>query len=567
MKTTSCSFLEAALATTLIVLTPAAEANDAYPKTRAVLAREITAAMRQRNVVGLSIALVDDQRVVWAGGFGYADRARRIKAAPDTVYRAGSVSKLFTATAAMQLAEQGRFDIDAPLKTYLPAFFIRSRFPEAAPITPRLLMTHHAGLPSYFLKGGSTSADFSALAGELGEEFLAYPPNFLLDYSNLGFSLLGTAVQNACGQPFAACLRGRLLAPLGMADSGFSADLPAPERLAKSYRRGRAEADPPIRDVPAGGLTTTVLDLSRFIAMMQAGGRAGDAPLLAPAAVVELLRPQNAGMSLDLDTRIGLAWFLSKTSSGETLAGHSGSTDHYNSALYLLPDHRLGVAILSNSAESAALVEPLATAALEAMLAEKTGQTPTSAVPARPALPSMPEDFAGFYATDAGLLEIVHRPGRFLVRLQGRAIPLKRAANGSLQGRPAAGGEITLWRTRLSEREVLIQDSAAGRVLVGEKVAGSLLSPAWRQRLGNYQVENPDPALPPLRVRLLAKSGFLLARVRGAGGEPLERVLLPLNDRETIFAGLGRGLGETLRVEERAGAEVLGYSGYRLRRR
>lgn len=93
--------------------------------------------MRKRDVAGLSIALVDDQRVVWAEGFGYADKAGNVPASPETVYRAGSISKLFTATAAMQLAERGTLDIDRPLGDYLPGFSIRTRFADAAPVTPR----------------------------------------------------------------------------------------------------------------------------------------------------------------------------------------------------------------------------------------------------------------------------------------------------------------------------------------------------------------------------------------------------------------------------------------------
>ena len=109
--------------------------------------------MSKHDVTGLSIALVDDQQVIWARGFGFADKERNLPAAAETVYRVGSISKRFTATAAMQLAERGKLDIDRPLATYLPGFSIKSRFPEAGSITPRTLMTHHAGLPSDRLKG------------------------------------------------------------------------------------------------------------------------------------------------------------------------------------------------------------------------------------------------------------------------------------------------------------------------------------------------------------------------------------------------------------------------------
>ncbi|MGD9213785.1 MAG: serine hydrolase domain-containing protein [Desulfobacteraceae bacterium] len=103
--------------------------------------------MAELEIVGLSISIVDDQRLVWA------DEQQGIKATPETVYRAGSITKLFTATAAIQLAERGKLDIDQPLERYLPGFSIKSRFQGEDPITPRNIMTHHSGQPTDYLHG------------------------------------------------------------------------------------------------------------------------------------------------------------------------------------------------------------------------------------------------------------------------------------------------------------------------------------------------------------------------------------------------------------------------------
>src|SRR5215831_2018340 len=112
----------------------------------------IEQAMQKHGVTGLSLAVVDDQQVVWVQGFGYADATHSIPATPDTVYRVGSLSELFTAIAAMQLAERGIIDLDRPLQTYVPEFAIHSRFADPEPITLRHLMSHHAGLPTNYLK-------------------------------------------------------------------------------------------------------------------------------------------------------------------------------------------------------------------------------------------------------------------------------------------------------------------------------------------------------------------------------------------------------------------------------
>ncbi|HWS16300.1 MAG TPA: serine hydrolase domain-containing protein, partial [Candidatus Methylomirabilis sp.] len=146
-----------------------------YAKVAEYVSALVRHEMKKREVTGLSIALVDDQRVEWAEGFGYADKAGNVPASPETVYRAGSISKLFTATAAMQLSERAKMDIDQHLGDYLPGFSIRTRFTDAAPVTPRSIMTHHSGLPSDYLKGMWTRdpEPFTRVADRLRDEYAA----------------------------------------------------------------------------------------------------------------------------------------------------------------------------------------------------------------------------------------------------------------------------------------------------------------------------------------------------------------------------------------------------------
>jgi CubicO group peptidase (beta-lactamase class C family) len=186
-----------------------------YAKVAQYVSALVRYEMKKRDVTGLSIALVDDQRVVWAEGFGYADKAGKIPASPETVYRAGSISKLFTATAAMQLAEQGRLDIDRPLGDYLPGFSIRTRFVDEAPVTPRSIMTHHSGLPSDYLKGMWTRnpESFTRLADRVRDEYAANPPGTVFSYSNLGVTLLGDAIGKVAGRDFVSHVRDEILLP------------------------------------------------------------------------------------------------------------------------------------------------------------------------------------------------------------------------------------------------------------------------------------------------------------------------------------------------------------------
>jgi CubicO group peptidase (beta-lactamase class C family) len=113
--------------------------------------------MRQAKVQGLSVALIDDQKVVWAQGFGLADRDAGLPATAETVYRIGTISELFTVTAALQLADEGKLVLDRPLCDYVPEFAMRSRFPNTPPVTLWQLMTEHSGLPAVHLRWRSPS--------------------------------------------------------------------------------------------------------------------------------------------------------------------------------------------------------------------------------------------------------------------------------------------------------------------------------------------------------------------------------------------------------------------------
>ena len=380
--------------------------------------------MKKRDVTGLSIALVDDQRVVWAEGFGYADKAGTVPASPETVYRAGSISKLFTATAAMQLAERGKMDIDRPLGDYLPGFSIRTRFADAAPVTPRSIMTHHSGLPSDYLKGMWTRnpEPFTRVADHIKDEYAANPPGTVFSYSNLGVTLLGDAIGKVAGRDFASHVRDEILLPLGMTRSSFSPSADRTPLAAKGYRKGTEAEEPPLRDVPAGGLNTSVLDLSRFVRMVLAGGKAGDRQLVKPETLAEMLRPQNTDVPLDLDFRVGLGWMLGGLGdidirNGGPVAHHAGATLLFHGQMIVLPERKLGVVVLANSDTAGRVVGKVASEALKLALEAKTGDRQPEWEKPEGSEGSLSKEalqrYEGWYATPVGAVNVRKTSGGF----------------------------------------------------------------------------------------------------------------------------------------------------------
>lgn len=218
---------------------PAEIPRQDYTYTRQYLEWLIPRSMKKHQVTGLSIVLIDDHDTVFARGFGFADKERKTAATPNTRYRAGSISKLLTATAIMRLAEQGKVNLDERLQAYLPNFSIKSRYEASPPITLRNMMTHHSGLPGGYLKGmwSRDPADFNQLAEVLHDGYTAFPPDQVFAYSNLAYSMLGRVIENVSGQPYSEYLRDTLLEPLDMPQAYFSTSLEDDAKAAKGLRR------------------------------------------------------------------------------------------------------------------------------------------------------------------------------------------------------------------------------------------------------------------------------------------------------------------------------------------
>ena len=285
---------------------PAALGAEPFAPIRQAVSELIRKEMKARDVPGLSIALVEDQKLVWAEGFGWADRARRQPARADTLYSTGGLSTLLTAAAVLQFADQGTIELDQPVKKYLPEFSMRTRFAPAPAITPRHLLAHLSGLPAmHFMNMWAPKPEpLAAFVARLKNEYVANPPGHVFSPSFPGYDVLGRVIETHCNQPFAACLQERLLVPLGMQRSTFDVERADRALLATHYWSEKPVPSVAVRDVPAAGLISSAAELARFTQMLLANGKLGGKQVLKSHSVSEMLRVQNAGVALDLDTRV-----------------------------------------------------------------------------------------------------------------------------------------------------------------------------------------------------------------------------------------------------------------------
>jgi len=548
--------------------------------------------MARLNIPGLSIALVNGQELIWARGFGYADKALGIPATANTAFRAGAISKLITATAALQLVEQERLNLDAPIQDTLKEFYVRSRFhtdQSAADrdITLRRLLSHQAGLPSEHLRDLRSNFAMSQMPMRVSGVWLSTPPGTQVAYSNLGYALVGAAIERSTGQDFENQLQHSLLKPLQMNQSSFVGTGAQVGFRARGYQDDAASTDAQVRDLAAGGLWASPKDLSHFVQMLFAQGQYKGKQLLSQRSMGEMFRQQNTGNALDFDCQMGLGWFLAPCGDEPVGPGvrtyqHSGGGDDFAAQMTLLPDQQLAVIIMANDSNAEDLVAELTTDTLRLMLQAQTGEAvcaddcrePTHGLKIRQVPAAIDRKrLAGFYATAWGIFRIRDENNQLHGELGESRFELLRDDQGWLRAQQkflgfwlkdlGELGRVQLDVVTVHGRQMLTARSHGQRVPVGERIERAPLSGAWAGTIGTYQVLNthePDAPLSGINVRL--EDGFLVIRGQLHDLALTDYILLPVDNAHAVLAGNGYGLGDTVSRQ----INGLSASGYHFKR-
>lgn len=367
------------------------EAEGRYAEVARALAPFIERERADKHIPAISVALVDGSRVVWARGFGWADSAAAIPATAATVYRVGSVSKLFTDIGVMQLVERRELALDAAVSRYHPGFQPRNPFAGGGEITIRQLTSHRSGLTReppvghYFDDSQPTLA---ATVRSLNGTRLVYRPGTHTKYSNAGIAVLGYLLERTGRESFYSYLQRAVLEPMGLSQSAFQPRPDLQARLAKAYMwtlDGRRFEAPTFQlgEGPAGSLYTTVVDLGRFMSVLFAGGATPDGRrVLEEATIDSMWTPQYA--SPGATSGYGIGFGVGRLD-GRRSVGHGGAIYGFATTLRALPDDSLGVVAVATLDAMNTVTDDIAETALRMMLAARAGQ-PLPAVPSTYAL-------------------------------------------------------------------------------------------------------------------------------------------------------------------------------------
>jgi CubicO group peptidase (beta-lactamase class C family) len=313
----------------------------------------IAAQLQAYHIPGATVSVVKDGELFLAKGYGYADLEKHTPVIADrTLFRPGSVSKLFTWTAVMQLAEQGKVDLNADVNIYLLDFKIPDTYLQ--PVTLAHLLTHTAGFESrnegLFVR---QPEEIISLRDYLVRYIPAriYPPGQITAYSNYGTALAGYIVEQVSGKPYEEYVDESIFKPLGMTRSTFtrppSAELITDLAMGYNYVDGAYQLQAEwVQPAPAGGLATTATDMARFMIAHLQKGRYGDATILRASTIQEMHRRQFTN-----DPRAN-GWtfgFMEAELNGQRIIWHGGATYFFHSALVLLPEQNVGVFVSFNS--------------------------------------------------------------------------------------------------------------------------------------------------------------------------------------------------------------------------
>jgi len=304
------------------------------------------------NIAGAVVAVVAGDRVIFEKGYGYADLEKRTLVSPQTtLFRPGSISKLFTWTAVMQLVEQRKLDLDRDINQYLD-FPIPATFPE--PITLRHVMTHTAGfeevIKDLFV---GTPEQLRPLREYLVSHLprRIFAPGTTPAYSNYATALAGFIVERTSGQPYFDYVTDHILMPLGMTHSTPVQPLPAflEPSMSKGYRLATSppKAFEYVQAWPAGSMSVSADDITRFMLAHLHGGAFQGARILQPDTVRSMhtaQRPPAPGLNA---MALG---FYEESRNGHRIIGHGGDTQYFHSDLHLMPDAGIGFFVSYNSA-------------------------------------------------------------------------------------------------------------------------------------------------------------------------------------------------------------------------
>ncbi|WP_371666805.1 beta-lactamase family protein [Streptomyces sp. NBC_00289] len=317
------------------------------------LSEFVKAQATELAVPGVAVGVLLDGQEIYAS-HGMTSLSNPLPVDAKTLFPLASVSKTFTATALMRLVAEGKVDLDAPVRRYVPELKLANE-QAAAQITVLNLLNHTAGLDWNLIDDGEGDRSLAGLVAKLPQLPLIAPPGARASYSQAGYNLAGRIIEKVTGLPFEQAMTSLVLEPMGLADTVYGLSEVMVRKFAVGYNRGDDGELHPARpwgafkegargDNPGGGLASSVSDLLRW-----ARFQLGDGDGVLPSQALHRMREQTVELRAStLGNGFGICWFLHDLDSLHGI-GHGGSGNGQFAELLIVPERNFAVVSLANA--------------------------------------------------------------------------------------------------------------------------------------------------------------------------------------------------------------------------
>ena len=563
--------------------------------TKSIIDSTYNALIKKAKVVGASIAIVDNGKIVYATGYGFQDEENNIKADEHSIYRIGSCTKSFTALSVMQMHDQGRLNVDNSLKSHLPGFKVYNQFDPSADIKIHNVLTHTSGLPSDLLNGFFCDNPPASnwVLDQTPNLYMAAPIGYQHSYSNFGYGLLGELIEQMNNVSYEAYLKKNIFGPLDMTESFVLENPGLQSKISKGYVDKKEVDEALIRDQAAGLIHSSTYDMAKYLIMYLNRGEVNGKQLVSEESIRKMEENGAADITLKTTSSWGYGLYSSKVNvikgtdtSLVTVIGHGGDTWAFHADFKYIPELGVGAVVLTNTDKGTRinsayrLLKIYLDSKENAKLKTKRGSADNTK--SEDKLCTKADIQGGIFAVSS-IPVVVDNPDKIVFK-QGPAKIIMQPMDDSLnyKAKLRLFGVVPMKVKGQTFKFVRLNDDIYMKVVytsineedyVARKVDKQPIPDVWENRFGTYELtgdffECKDCRFvnfEGLTAELTSEDDILVLKLKGKTNDTRQTIMLEVvSDNVCVSQGVGRNTGDTVRILENGN---LYYSGFELKKK
>lgn len=566
--------------------------NKISERTKKRIDSTYTALIKKHNVIGLSLAIVDNGEIVYSNGYGFADREKKIAATDKTIYRIWSCTKSFTSLSLLQLQEKGKLNINHSIKEYIPELKITSRFNDNNQFFINDMMCHVSGLPSDIWNGSmcDTPSTIRWKVEQLNKQTAISPRLYTQAYSNEAYNLLGEVVGRQGKTTFGNYLKENVFLPLEMNSSFMAFEERFEINTSKAYCKNKEFREPWHGETGAGGILSTATDMANYLLMFLNNGSYNGKQIITSSSLEAMKTNQLEDVLLKSTKQYGYGLGIDKTwakvgtdSTTVRLIGHDGGGFAFRSVFRFIPELNVGIVILTNTdnGEFIWYEHPLLDIYLKETKSEiinynYIGEKENNGT--RLEIPANDSEIEGQFNTGEALIK-VRNADKVSINSGLMKVLLKRKEHGltiysmkiSLFGIipiKKLPTEIEMVKLNGEVYAKQIDTQTNREVFIAVKTKPVAIPQSWKEKFGEYVITGrvykctdcPDLVFEGTTIKLYESNGFIAMKKKHKISDMNETLYLNVvSDTLVVTGGLGRNSGETVKILENGN---IYYSGF-----